>query len=222
MTGIGRLKEQMLSTVFDGGVAAGDGLPLAKWNKLVEFYNERGYDPDTEVARSLDHLPSAPFRRCINTLHNDVMMPNPLALFFRKQLHAAFGLVTGDENPEEIQDAHGKIVLERLLGPQIVDARKKDNHAKFILFIHGMCAHHLMRGNVAQQKIGLHLVSMLGSRLKQRGVGGLNVPDLAYTLNSSFRFGLVLRILRDSKLVKWSYVDHTLVTTEAANLRSRV
>lgn len=204
----------------DDGVATGDGLPLAKWNGLVEFYNDHGYDPDTEVARSLDHLPSAPFRRCTNTRNNDVMMPNPLSLLFRQQLHAAFSLVTGDEKPEEIQKSHGEIVLEKLLAQQIVRGRK--DHASFILFIHGMCAHHIMRGNVAQQKIGLHLVSMLGSRLNQRGVGGLNVPDLADTLDSSYRFGLVLRILRDSKLVDWSFVDHAVVTTEAAALRSRI
>lgn len=204
----------------DDSVAKGDGLSLSGWNNIVEFYTDRNYDPETEVARSLDHLPSAPFRRCVNTKNVDVVMPNPLALNFRKQLHATFGLVDGDENPEEIQKSHGKVVMEKLLKQQIV--RGKSNHAGFLLFIHSLCAHHMMRGNVAQQKIGLHLVSMLGIRLDQRGVGGLNVPDLAHALNSGFQLGAVLRILRDSKLVEWSFVDHASVISEAKLLKSKL
>ena len=205
---------------MDTSVSTGDGLSLAKWNDIVEFHTDRDYDPETEMARSIDHLPSAPFRKCINALHNDVVMPNPLALTFRKQLHATFGLVSGDEKPEEIQKSHGKVVMEKLLKQQII--RGKSDHAKFLLFIHSLCAHHLMRGNVAQQKIGLHLVSMLGIRLEQRSVGGLNVPDIAHAIDSNFPLGVVLRILRDSKLVEWSFVDHASVVTEAKLLKSKV
>jgi len=50
----------------DPKVSAGYGLPLSKWNDIVQFWADRNYDADSEIARAIDHPPSAPFRRCFN------------------------------------------------------------------------------------------------------------------------------------------------------------
>ena len=105
-----------------------------------------------------------------------------------------------------------------MLREQLVRAGKSGDFGPLILFIHSVCSHYLMRGNVSQQKIGLHLISMLGMRLQLRNVGALNVPDLAATLRTSFPLGSVLKILRDSKLISWNYFELTNVNAEVERL----
>lgn len=206
----------------DPKVSRGDGLPMEKWNDIVEFWSDRNYDPDSEVARAIDHPPSAPFRRCYNRLGEDVVMPNPLALGFRKMLYGTFGMTFGEEEPQEIQKSYGRTILQKMLREQIGRASRSGNYAPLVLFIHSVCSHHLMRSNVAQQKIGLHLISMLGMRLQMRGVGALNVPDLAASLRSSFTMGPVMKILRDSKLAVWSFADIEAVRAEVKDLASQL
>ena len=206
----------------DPRVSAGDGLPIEKWNDVVEFWNQYQYDPDSEISRAIQHPPSAPFRRCINVKGEEVLMPNPLALGFRKMIYAKYGAMFGDEERSELSKEYGETILKKMLREQLVRASNSGNYATLLLFIHSACAHHLMRGNVAQQKIGLHLISMLGMRMELRGVGALNVPDAADSLRSSFTFGAVLKILRDSKVISWSYVDHAAVLAEVDRLSSLV
>ena len=202
----------------DPKVSKGDGLPLAKWNDIVQFWADRNYDPDSEIARAIDHPPSAPFRRCFNRIGEEVVMPNPLALGYRKMLYGVLSMNFGEEEPQELQKTYGKTILQKMLREQLVRAGKSGDFGPLILFIHSVCSHHLMRGNVSQQKIGLHLISMLGMRLQLRNVGALNVPDLAATLKTSFPFGPVLKILRDSKLISWNYFELTNVNAEVERL----
>ena len=146
------------------------------------------------------------------------MMPNPLAIGFRKMLHGVLGMPYGEEEPQELQKSYGKTILQKMLREQLVRAGQSGKFGPLILFIHSVCSHHLMRSNVSQQKIGLHLISMLGMRLQLRNVGALNVPDLAASLKTSFKLGAVLKILRDSKLISWNFFELTTVNSEIKHL----
>ncbi|MGY8703926.1 MAG: hypothetical protein ACKVGY_06290, partial [Candidatus Poseidoniales archaeon] len=86
----------------------------------------------------------------------------------------------GDEDPGELANDHGKITLQ-ILGDAIKSLRgqDEDRFARFAIKIHGLCAFHIVRTDIMQQKIGLHLFSNLVAKKMTRDVGGTNVPDIA-------------------------------------------
>ena len=76
-----------------------------------------------------------------------------------------------------------------------------------------MCAFHIVRTDIIQQKIGLHLFSNLVARRIERKVGASNVPDIAKHLKTGFSLAKVLKILSDKnhKIIEWNSVEKEIV-----------
>ena len=188
------------------------GIDKDVWLQIGDFFRQTktSFDPDSEVLRSINHRPSSPFFRENHRPHR--IYPNPLALlhqstFFTKRM--------GDEDPKGLADDHGKITLQ-ILGDAIKSLRKKQDENRFAHFaikIHGLCAFHIVRTDIMQQKIGLHLFSNLVAKKMTRDVGGTNVPDLAKQLKTSFSLARVLSILsdKDHKIIDWSTAEKETV-----------
>jgi hypothetical protein len=120
-----------------------------------------------------------------------------------------FGEFDEDEELEELSKSHGKITLECI--KKAIIQLKRGRYAEFAVAMHGVCAYHIMRTSVIQQKIGLHLLTNLAIRKETRLVGAQNVPDIASSLATSFPLGKVLGILHKSKLIDWYTVDKDIV-----------
>jgi hypothetical protein len=193
-------------------VSDGQGLKEQKWNDLAVRCRERrgNFDPNSEILRAFSHRPSAPFL-VMGDIQSVTYHPNPLALLHRKRLQELYGSYGNREDwePLEIAKFHGKLTMELINRAMVY--LSKGNYAEFAIRIHGICALHIMRTFVRQQKIGLHLITNLAIRKQTRGVGAQNVPDIAYHLGTGFHLAKVLHILQRSKLIDWYTVDKEIV-----------
>jgi len=181
------------------------------WQGIGDFYRQRktSFDPDSEMLRSTSHRPSSPFWKENHQPHR--IYPNPLALMHQSLMYAER---KGDEDPGELANDHGKITLQ-ILGDAIKSLRgqDEDRFARFAIKIHGLCAFHIVRTDIMQQKIGLHLFSNLVAKKMTRDVGGTNVPDIAKNLKTAFSLAKVLTILADKehKIIDWYSVEKETV-----------
>jgi hypothetical protein len=187
------------------------GIEKDVWQGIGDFYRQRktSFDPDSELLRSTSHRPSSPFWRENHQPHR--IYPNPLALMHQTLMYAKR---RGDDDPGELANNHGKITLQ-ILGEAIKSLRGKDpdRFARFAIKIHGLCAFHIVRTEIVQQKIGLHLFSNLVAKRTTRGVGGINVPDVAKQLKTGFSLARVLSIMADKnhKIIDWSTAEKEIV-----------
>ena len=113
--------------------------------------------------------------------------------------------------------SHGKRTMKLI--EEAITELNRGNTAGFAIRIHGICAAHVVRTSVMQQKIGLHLISNLGIRKETRLVGAQNVPDIAQYLKTGFHFGKVLHILQRSKIIKWNCIEKDVVQAAVKKLR---
>jgi|GEM_PF-826222 len=191
------------STILANGIGSDD------WKTVGDFYRQNGFDPDSEVLRSIAHRASSPFWQ--ENHRPNKYYANPFAIIHQRSLFAKF---KGVEDPEELSKEHGKLTLE-LIGDALKSLRgtDSDRFANFAIKIHGMCAFHIVRTDQIQQKIGLHLFSNLVARKMSRDVGGSNVPDIAKQLKTGFGLAKVLKILSDKnhKIIEWNSVEKEIV-----------
>lgn len=179
------------------------GIKKGVWQDIGDYYRQRktSFDPDSEILRSTSHRPSSPFWRENHRPHR--IYPNPLALMHQSVMYAKR---KGDEDPGELANDHGKITLQ-ILGEAIKGLRGHDQNrfAHFAIKIHGLCAFHIVRTDIVQQKIGLHLFSNLVAKRTTRDVGGTNVPDIAKQLKTGFSLARVLSVMMDKnhKIIDW-------------------
>lgn len=199
-------------------ISAHNGIANDDWDDIVLQYIERGFDPSGELRRSISHRPTAPFwKRDIN--FNVRYFPNPIALLHLTRFQKEFESTIDKDHVDELQNIHGTITMN-LLRKALVYLRRGD-YAEFAIRMHGLCAIHCMQDFTLQQKIGLHLVTNLGLRKELRGVYMLNVPDLAYEINTGFTFGKVLQILHRSKIIRWITVDKIQVDDAIKELKAK-
>ena len=209
------LKREVVGQRYDATYDAKDSTILAngineeKWVNVGDYYRQKGFDPDSEVLRSVGHRASSPFWQ--ENHRPNRYYANPFAVIHQKSLFAKF---MGAEDPEELSKEHGKLTLE-LFGDALKSLRGSDpeRFANFAIKIHGMCAFHIVRTDQIQQKIGLHLFSNLVARKMSRGVGGSNVPDIAKQLKTGFGLAKVLKILsnKNHKIIQWYSVEKEIV-----------
>jgi len=100
-----------------------------------------------------------------------------------------------------------------------MEALKEDKYAEFILIIQGLCSNHIMRTQLSQQKIGMHLFSNLAIRRLTRGVEALPLPDIAQELDTGFGMSRVLSILYDAGLIDWYTVEIEHVNNALKNIK---
>jgi hypothetical protein len=185
------------------------------WNYLVEYFRERDFDPGAEISRSAGHRPSAPIFKG-GSSGSTVYSMNPLAEAHRKRMRGRF---RDAEDPEEFAFFHGELTFKAIR--DAMNALKNGEEVKFALFIHGLCAHHMMRTSITQQKIGMHLFSNLAVRRMMRGVEAIPVPDIAQELATGFSMGKVLQILYDAGLIEWYTVEVKEVEEAISILKNR-
>lgn len=191
-------------------VSDGMGIPESKWENIAVYFREHNFDPNSEILRAFSHRPSAPFWK-VGEDDGVRYYPNPLALLHRKRLKVLYKSQAewNEDVVEEISKFHGKLTM-KLINRAMVSLSRGDI-VDFALRIHGVCAFHVMRTVVTQQKIGLHLISNLAIRKQTRGVGAQNVPDIAYHLATAFHLAKVMHILQRSKLIDWYTVEKEVV-----------
>jgi len=193
----------------------------ADWENNVRGYREHNWDPETELSRADNHLPSSPFRMSVSD-DETVYYPNPLALLHinRSKRHFEEMIITtiDEARQNRLAKSHGKRTMKLI--EEAITELDRGNPAGFAIRIHGLCAAHVVRSTVIQQKIGLHLISNLGIRKETRLVGAQNVPDLAQYLKTGFHFGKVLHILQKSKIIKWNCIEKDVVQAAVKELRA--
>ena len=191
-------------------VSDGFGIPESKWEEISSFFRDRNFDPNSEILRAFSHRPSAPFWK-VGDDTGVRYYPNPLALkhYQRLQRLNKSQAEWNEDEVEEISKFHGKLTMKLI--NRAMASLSRGEIADFAIRIHGVCAFHVMRTVVTQQKIGLHLISNLAIRKQTRGVGAQNVPDIAYHLATAFHLAKILHILQRSKLIDWYTVEKEVV-----------
>lgn len=187
------------------------------WLDEVGFSIDRGLDPEAEITRGGGHGPTLPVYSS-NLEDKLIYWVNPLVIRHRKMMVEEYG----SKDPEDVDEYaryHGELTFS-LIRKAIITL-DQGNYSEFILMIHGLCAHHIMRTSLMQQKIGMHLVTNLAIRDMTRDVGALPVPDIAQDLKTGFSFGRVLSILYRSKIIEWYTVDADIVHNAISDLKSR-
>jgi|APSaa5957512493_1039668.scaffolds.fasta_scaffold14230_2 hypothetical protein len=183
------------------------------WDDLVEWFRERDFDPGAEITRSAGHRPSAPiFKGGSNK--GAVYSMNPLAESHRRRMRDRF---RDADDAEEFAFYHGELTFKAIRNA--MNALNNGNEAQFALLVNGLCAHHMMRTSITQQKIGMHLLSNLAVRRMTRGVEAVPVPDVAYQLSTGFSMGKVLQIMHDAGLIEWYTVEVGAVEKAIAELK---
>jgi|ETNmetMinimDraft_32_1059908.scaffolds.fasta_scaffold05682_3 hypothetical protein len=198
---------------------------LPDWENNVRGYREHNWDPETELSRADNHLPSSPFQMRISDSQfgkpTVSYYPNPLALlhFNRSKRHFSEMIVADKDEARanRLARSHGKRTMKLI--EEAITELNRGNTAGFAIRIHGLCAAHVVRTSVMQQKIGLHLISNLGIRKETRLVGAQNVPDIAQYLKTGFHLGKVLHILQKSKIIKWNCIEKDVVEAAVKKLR---
>ena len=121
------------------------------------------------------------------------------------------------DDAEEFAFYHGELTFKAIRNA--MNALNNGNEAQFALLVNGLCAHHMMRTSITQQKIGMHLLSNLAVRRMTRGVEAVPVPDVAYQLSTGFSMGKVLQIMHDAGLIEWYTVEVGAVEKAIAELK---
>ena len=183
------------------------------WEGLVETHREHGFDPGAEVIRSAGHRPSAPIFKG-GSDRGPVYWMNPLILRHRERRR-----VHNRGADREFAFNHGELTFKAIR--EAMNALKSGDEVRFALIIHGICSHHIMRTNLMQQKIGMHLVTNLAVRRMTRGVEAIDVPGIAQTLSTGFTFGKVLEILYESGIIEWSTVEASVVDEAISALKRK-
>ena len=142
---------------------------------------------------------------------------NPLAFRNRERMRTRGW--AGEEPVEEFALFHGKLTFRSIR--EAMDSLAAGEDVAFALKIHGICACHIMRTNLVQQKIGMHLFSNLAVRRMTRGVEAMNVPDIAQSLDTGFSLGKVLKILHEAGLIEWYTVELGDVNNAISELKKK-
>ena len=179
------------------------------WEEILVIPRDKGFDPSTELHRHASHRPSAP----IFDYGNEFVM-NPLAFRIRERMRERFHR---QEDAEEFSKFHGNLTFGAIR--EAMDSLVNGEDATFALQIHGICATHIKRTELVQQKIGMHLFSNLATRRMTRDVEAMNVPDISQSLNTGFSLGKVLHILHKAGLIEWYSVEAEDVYQAISELR---
>jgi len=175
------------------------------WNKITNFFIQYNLDVESEISRGLGHGPSNPI--IISNLGEEMYYTiNPLANKNKERMRFAYREHgESGESTEEYAKFHGQLTFSII--KSAMDALKKDKYAEFILIIQGLCANHVMRTDIKQQKIGMHLFSNLAFRKLTRGVVAIPLPDIAKELSTGFGLSRVLSILHAAEIIDWYTVE---------------
>ena len=145
---------------------------------------------------------------------------NPLAYKNRERMRERYREhEESGEGTEEYAKFHGQLTFSII--KSAMNALNKDKYADFILTIQGLCANHIMRTNLTQQKIGMHLFSNLAIKKLTRGVTAIPIPDIAQELSTGFGLSRVLSILHKAEIIDWYTVDADIVHNAILDLKSR-
>lgn len=177
----------------------------------MNFFRERGFDPSSELLRNASHRPSAP----IFVYGNEFVM-NPLTFRNRERMRERF---RNHEDAEEFANFHGQLTFSGI--KDAMDSLSSGDEVGFAIKMNGICSSHLMRSNLVQQKIGMHLFTNFAIRRMTRGVEAMNVPDIAQSLDTGFPFGKVLKILYEAGLIEWYTVETEDVYNAISELKKK-
>lgn len=189
------------------------------WKETVNYFIQHNLDVESEISRGLGHGPTNPV--IIRNLGDEIEYTmSPLAYRNRERMRERYrehGKDVTKRNAEEYARFHGQLTFSII--KTAMEALKKDKYAEFILIIQGLCANHIMRTQLSQQKIGMHLFSNLAIRKLTRGVDALPLPDIAQELDTGFGMSRVLSILYDAELIDWYTVEIEHVNNALKNIK---
>tara|TARA_B100001250_G_scaffold407742_1_gene428997 strand:+ start:187 stop:1293 length:1107 start_codon:yes stop_codon:yes gene_type:complete len=187
------------------------------WKELNQLYIQRGLDVETELSRNAASKLTNPILKN-STGGESYYTINPIAFRNRerrKQRYLEFA--EGEEDTEEYASFHGKLTFSGI--KDAINSLDEFRYADFILKIQGICASHLMRTNMVQQKIGMHLFTNLAFRKMSRGVEAIPVCDIAQELDTGFGLSRVLEILKRADLIEWYTVETEYVNNALKNIK---
>jgi len=205
------MKKQTLTL---GGIRSVDS---DDWRELTQGYIQHGLDVETELSRSAANKLTNPIIE--SYLGEEIYYTiNPIAFQNRERISQRYReFAEGEEDIEEYANFHGKLTFSAI--KDAIDSLNEFRYADFILKIQGICASHLMRTNMLQQKIGMHLFSNLAFRKISRGVEAIPVCDIAQELDTGFGLSRVLEILRKADLIDWYTVEIEHVNNALKNIK---
>ncbi len=188
------------------------------WKDLVNFFIQHNLDVESEISRGLGHGPTNPI--IIRNLGDEIEYTmSPLANRNRERMRERYREHgKNDKDAEEYAKFHGQLTFSII--KTAMDALKNDKYAEFILIIQGLCANHIMRTQLKQQKIGMHLFSNLAIRKLTRGVVAIPLPDIAQELSTGFGLSRVLSILHEAELIDWYTVNLEDVNNALTNIKN--
>ena len=189
------------------------------WKDLVNYFIQHNLDVESEVSRGLGHGPTNPI--IISHLGDKIEYTmSPLANRNRERMRRQYRKhgKNEDKHPEEYAKYHGELTFSII--KTAMDSLKEDKYAEFILIIQGLCANHIMRTQLSQQKIGMHLFSNLAIRKLTRGVTAIPVPDIAQELSTGFGLSRVLSILHSAELIDWYTIDLEHVNNALTDIKN--
>ena len=189
------------------------------WKDIVHYFIQHNLDVESEISRGLGHGPTNPV--IIRNLGNEIEYTmSPLAHRNRERMRDRYrehGKEENKKNADEYAKFHGELTFSII--KTAMEALKEDKYAEFILIIQGLCSNHIMRTQLSQQKIGMHLFSNLAIRRLTRGVEALPLPDIAQELDTGFGMSRVLSILYDAGLIDWYTVEIEHVNNALKNIK---
>ncbi len=185
----------------------------------MNYFIQHNLDVESEISRGLGHGPTNPI--IVRNLGNEIEYTmSPLAHRNRERMRERYrehGKEESKKNADEYAKFHGELTFSII--KTAIEALKKNKYAEFILIIQGLCANHIMRTQLSQQKIGMHLFSNLAIRRLTRGVEALPLPDIAQELDTGFGMSRVLSILHDAELIDWYTVEIEHVNNALKNIK---
>ena len=188
------------------------------WKNITNFFIQHNLDVESEISRGLGHGPTNPI--LISNLGEEMHYTiNPLANKNRERMRERYREHgESSEGAEEYAKFHGQLTFSII--KNAMDALNKDKYAEFLLIIQGLCANHIMRTNLSQQKIGMHLFSNLAIRKLTRGVTAIPLPDIAQELSTSFGLSRVLSILHKAEIIDWYTVEVEHVNNALTDIKN--
>mgnify|MGYP006175408873 FL=1 len=188
------------------------------WKDVVNFFIQHNLDVESEISRGLGHGPTNPI--IIRNLGDEIEYTmSPLAYRNRERMRERYREHgKNNKNAEEYAKFHGQLTFSII--KTAMTALENDKYAEFILIIQGLCANHIMRTQLSQQKIGMHLFSNLAIRKLTRGVSAIPLPDIAQELSTGFGLSRVLSILHSAELIDWYTVDIEHVNNALTNIKN--
>ena len=199
----------------DGGYKS---LDQEDWKDIVNFFIQHNLDVESEISRGLGHGPTNPI--IIRNLGDEIEYTmSPLAYRNRERMRERYREHgKNEQDAEEYSKFHGQLTFSII--KTAMKALENDKYAEFILIIQGLCANHIMRTQLSQQKIGMHLFSNLAIRKLTRGVSAIPLPDIAQELSTGFGLSRVLSILHSAELIDWYTVDVEHVNNALTNINN--